>query len=195
MFIHLFIYSFLYSVLTILFIFRERGRKGEREGGNEGGRKRGQETSMWERNIDWLPLAGAWTRNRTQNPLLCRKTHNQLSHAGEGGTLFINMALLSQPTATLPVYLRAFCLGQAGPWVFGAESGHLVMRNGRMVVNYPEHYSLYVRTKNFFVSFFNGSIYITVISSTNCETPLNTVTLLFISFIESIQNSLWIWSI
>ena len=44
-----------------LFIFRE----------GKGGRKRGRETSMWERNIDWLSLTCAPTGDRTYNPGLC----------------------------------------------------------------------------------------------------------------------------
>ena len=41
----------------------------QREG--MGGRKRGRETMMWDRNINWLPLKSAPTRDRTCNPNLC----------------------------------------------------------------------------------------------------------------------------
>ena len=73
-----------------LFILREKGR--------EGGR--GRETSMWERNIDRLPLtcpltgdqnatqARALTGNQTGDLPLCRTTPNPLSHSGHGILIF-----------------------------------------------------------------------------------------------------------
>ena len=68
-----------------LFIFRERGREGER----------GRETSMFERNIYWLPLAcptlGTWpatqacslTGNWTSNLSVCRPALSPLSHTSQ----------------------------------------------------------------------------------------------------------------
>ena len=58
---HLGMFIFIYSLLKILFIylfFEERGREGER----------GRETSVWERNIDPLPLAHALNRGQNAQP-------------------------------------------------------------------------------------------------------------------------------
>ena len=46
----------------MVFDFKRRERR-ERE--------RGRETSVCERNIDWLPLACALTRDQTHNPGMC----------------------------------------------------------------------------------------------------------------------------
>ena len=77
---------FLKHLFVCLFVYRE----------GEGGRKRGRETSMCKRNLDWLPLAHARSRDRTCNPGMCPYQHqtgdplpcgllsNQLSHRGQG---------------------------------------------------------------------------------------------------------------
>ena len=52
--------------------FSEREREGERE----------REISMWERNIDWLPLVQALNRNQTQNQDMCPDQESNLQHFG-----------------------------------------------------------------------------------------------------------------
>ena len=55
-----------------------------------GGKKSGRETSVWESNIDWLPLvnpqpmACALTGNQTNDLLLWEMTPNHLSHTDQG---------------------------------------------------------------------------------------------------------------
>ena len=56
----------------------------------KGGRKRERETWMWETSLGFfsgtkpVTQAGALTRNRTSDPLLCRMMPNQLSHTSPG---------------------------------------------------------------------------------------------------------------
>ena len=76
--------AFLIFKIFYLFIFIEREKEGERE------------KHLWERNMDWLPLAfpqlGTWpamqacdlTRNWTGNLLVCRLVLNPLSHTSQG---------------------------------------------------------------------------------------------------------------
>ena len=56
-----FYFQLWFFILLLCFFKRER----------EGGRKRGRETSMWERNMDQLPLLSAMTRDQTCNPGMC----------------------------------------------------------------------------------------------------------------------------
>ena len=95
--------GFLWSMISVeLHLFRsffEKKKKRlfiyfQREG--EGGRNRGRETSMYERNINWLalacPLLGTWpatqacalTRNRTGDLSVCRLALSPLSHTSQG---------------------------------------------------------------------------------------------------------------
>ena len=53
--------DFLKKNLEFIYLFLERG----------GERKRGKETSIWERNIDQLPLIHFLTRNWTHSPGRC----------------------------------------------------------------------------------------------------------------------------
>ena len=71
-----------------IYLFLERGREGER----------GREIWMRERNIDWLPLARAPTKqgpnpqtqacalsgNQTRNLSVCRMMPNPQSHTSQG---------------------------------------------------------------------------------------------------------------
>ena len=64
------------------------------------GREKGRETSMRERNINWLTFVcaptGDWTAtqacaltgNRTYDPSVCRTTPNQLSHTDQSSVIF-----------------------------------------------------------------------------------------------------------
>ena len=81
-------FFFFFFKKNILFIYFQREEKG--------GKKRGRETLMYERNIDWLPLAhpqlGIWpatqacalTGNWTSNLSVSRLVLNLLSYTSQG---------------------------------------------------------------------------------------------------------------
>lgn len=51
----------------------------------------------------------------------------------------------------LPIYLRESFLGQSGPWIFWCRIRTTGDEDGKVPVNYPECYLLYIYIKNFFV--------------------------------------------
>ena len=67
-------WSTIFKVFFFNYLFSQRVRKGEGEG----------ETLMYERTIDWLPLACALTRNWTTDLLLCRVMPNKLRYTCQG---------------------------------------------------------------------------------------------------------------
>ena len=116
----------------IIFDFREKGRE----------RKRGRETSMWERNNNWLPSVHAlgtqacslgmcpnWELN--QWPLVHGTMPKQLSHTGQGqrfAFLFYRpYFLLFYSTAYLQIeswYTYEDVADSATGWGIGEDSMH-----------------------------------------------------------------------
>ena len=85
--------SYFLLILKNFIYFQKEGK---------GGRKRGKETSMWEWNIDWLPLSclllGAWPTtqacalagNQTSDLLVPRTALSLLNHTSQGSAIVFN---------------------------------------------------------------------------------------------------------
>ena len=96
-----------------LFIFRQKGREKERK-----------RNIMWEKNIDWLPLPHAPTRDQTLNPgsrldqnqtgdlLLCGTMPNKLSYPNQSTCHYLNSYSCSLFLCVHPCFLLksfSFC--------------------------------------------------------------------------------------
>ena len=61
----------LSPIMLFLFLILTEDMLIDFRGGGTGGRETGRETSMWERNVDWLPIVLALIGDQTCNPVIC----------------------------------------------------------------------------------------------------------------------------